>query len=423
MSPRMLSLGVCVVIAVVARSQATCDTAAADDFGFRDNDTVVFLGDSITAARGYTKIIEHYTLMRFPEREVVFYNAGKGGDTAQSSINRLQREVFDRDATVMLIALGVNDIGWGMKADIEHKQQHLAGVRALITQCQERGVRVYFCGPAITAEASEKAEVGFLQEMADEGLALTKSLGAGAIDLQRGMRAIQKGIETANAAEADATKHVRLHADDGVHLNDLGQLAMAYAILKGLGAPDVVSSARIDFQKGKVLELANCEIVDLHKSDQSITFTRLDAGLPLNRGTFSALDYRWIPIPDGLNRYLLQIDHLPSGKYSIEADGRPVHTVTADELARGINMASMTADPWQPGGPWNVQSDIVKELVDARDKLLQAERLEQAFESSRFLAPAGGEAYKSLDVPLIQLQRQTARPRPYAFEIIRIGDN
>ena len=52
------------------------------DFALRDGDTVAFLGDSITAARGYTKIVEHYTLMRYPQRRVRFVNAGKGGDTA-----------------------------------------------------------------------------------------------------------------------------------------------------------------------------------------------------------------------------------------------------------------------------------------------------------------------------------------------------
>jgi hypothetical protein len=40
----------------------------AADFALRDGDTVVFLGDSITAARTYGKIIEDYTLRRFPDR-------------------------------------------------------------------------------------------------------------------------------------------------------------------------------------------------------------------------------------------------------------------------------------------------------------------------------------------------------------------
>src|SRR4051812_41281904 len=67
---------------------------ASADFALRDGDTVIFLGDSITAARGYTKIVEHYTIMRFPERQVRFINAGQGGDTAFASLQRLDRDVF-----------------------------------------------------------------------------------------------------------------------------------------------------------------------------------------------------------------------------------------------------------------------------------------------------------------------------------------
>jgi hypothetical protein len=64
------------------------------DFALHDGDTLAFLGDSITAARGYTKVVEHYTLMRFPDRKVRFVNAGQGGDTAFGSLERLERDVF-----------------------------------------------------------------------------------------------------------------------------------------------------------------------------------------------------------------------------------------------------------------------------------------------------------------------------------------
>src|ERR1700737_4817680 len=65
------------------------------DYALRDGDTVVFLGDSITAARTYGKIVENYTLLRFPDRKVRFINAGWGGDTAAGGLKRLERDVLD----------------------------------------------------------------------------------------------------------------------------------------------------------------------------------------------------------------------------------------------------------------------------------------------------------------------------------------
>ena len=406
-------------LAVLIVCGATNANAGADEFLLKDGDTVAFLGDSITAARGYPKTIELYSLLRFPDRKIRFYNAGKGGDTAQTSIQRLQRDVFAHQANVMLVALGVNDIGWGMKADAEHKQQYLDGIRTLIKKCQAKNIRVIVCSPAITAEDPDKAEKGFLQAMADEGMAEARSLGCSTIDILRGMRAIQRTILKFNATEPDKSKHVTLHAPDGVHLNDLGQLAMAFAILKGLGAPEHVSSMTVDAQSGNVTATDGCRVTDVAVLKNGIAFTRQDDGLPLNRGMLSSLDHRWVPIPDQLNRYELRVTSLPPGKYAVRASGRSVATLTAEELARGVNIASMTADAWEPGGPWDAQATAVKEFVDARDELLYGDLLLRNYSANHPAKTELDQSIHELDGELIDLQRRAARPQPYRFEITR----
>jgi lysophospholipase L1-like esterase len=393
--------------------------ARADDFLLRDNDTVAFLGDSITAARGYPKIVELYTLMRYPDRRIRFYNAGKGGDTAQTSISRLDRDVFAHDATVMLVALGINDIGWGMKADAEHKKLYLDGIRTLIAKCKAKNVRVIVCSPAITAENPDTAETGFLQKIADGGMELGKTEGAGAIDISRGMREIQRVIWKFNAGEQDKTKHVSMHAPDSVHLNDLGQLAMAFAILKGLGAPDLVSSAAIDAKTGKVTGSNGCQVSNVEARKDGIIFTRLDDGLPMNRGILSGLDYRWVPVPDRLNRYELRVTGLPAGEYTVRANDRSLGKVTADQLSRSVNIASMTADAWEPGGPWDAQSDVVTELVDARDRLLFGGLMQQIYNPNQPEASDLNERYRKLDDGITELARKSAHPQPYHFVITR----
>src|SRR5438445_13781089 len=179
------------------------------DFAIRDGDTVVFLGDSITAAREYGKVIENYTLLRFPERKVKFINAGKGGETAKGSLERLEPAVFAQGATLLTVAYGVNDIGWGFKADETHKQEYLAAIGEIVDRCRKHGVRVFICSAAITAEDPDKAEQGFLQKMCDEGLAGAKARGAGTIDVQRAMREVQRRVLAANAKEPDKAKHTR----------------------------------------------------------------------------------------------------------------------------------------------------------------------------------------------------------------------
>ncbi len=392
---------------------------ASAEFALRDGDTVAFLGDSITAARQYSKIIETYTLLRFPGRKIRFVNAGRGGETAKGSLARLDEAVFAEGATVVTVAYGVNDIGWGTKADAAHKQEYLDAIAELIARCQKRGVRVFICSAAITAESPEKAENGFLQKMCDEGLALATSKGAGPIDVQRSMRAVQRRIVAANEKTPDKARQTRLHVEDGVHLNDLGQMAMAVAILKGLGAPADVSSATIDAAAATVLATADCQVSEVKRSDDgvSVSFTRLDERLPLNLHPLWMLQSRFIPIGDELNRYQLAVQNLPAGKYEIAAGGRPLGTWTADVLNRGINIASATADGWVPGGPWDAQGHGEKILTDMRDELVSARRGMANHLTAHPRLARLREQTESIERALVQLQRDMAQPVPVRFTV------
>ena len=85
---------------------------------------------------------------------------------------------------MLIVAYGINDIGWGTKADAEHKRIYLDAIRGIVEQCKARGVRVYIGSAAVTAENPETAERGFLQTMCDEGMALARSLGEHSIDIR-----------------------------------------------------------------------------------------------------------------------------------------------------------------------------------------------------------------------------------------------
>lgn len=391
----------------------------AADFALRDGDTVVFLGDSLTAARTYGKFIESYTLLRYPDRKVRFINAGFGGDTAEGGLKRLERDVFAHKATVLTVAFGTNDIGWGVYADEEHKRKYLDAVRGIVTACRERDVRVYLCSAAVTGADPAKSEDSFLQKMCDEGMSLSKSLGGEAIDVQRSMREVQKRVAAWNEKvhTKEDSKKDSLHVADGVHLNDLGQLAMAFAILKGLGAPADVSSATLDFAKGELVAADGCEVTKIRREEQRLEFTRLDEGLPFNHGIFFALHYRFVPVPSELNRYLLSVKNLPAGKYDVSADDRAVGSFTAAQLSEGVNIASMTANAWQPGGPWNAQADALVHLTNARSELAVANLLGRLHLADSPLVSELATATTPTNERLEELQRLVAKPRPYRFGV------
>lgn len=390
--------------------------ALAEDFAIRDGDTVVFLGDSITAARYYGEIIENYTLLRYPKLKVRFINAGHGGETMEGGAARLERDVLNQGATLITVAYGINDIGWGLKADDEHKQKYLNGIRSIVEQCKKRNVRVFICSAAITGQDPVISENEYLQKMCDEGLKLTRSLGAGTIDVQRSMREIQKRVWAANAQAKEDKDKVTMHAADTIHLNDLGQVAMAFAILKGLGAPAEVSSVTIDAAAVKLVEAKGCAVTKVGREGDALTFDRLDDGLPLNLDALWELHFRFIPIPDQLNRYMLTVRNLDPGNYDLVVDDRPVSTFTNEQLSTGVNISSTKPDPWEPGGPWDAQARLIQSLTESRSHLDVANSHMAAYLKANPNQPAiiqlGQDVVNSR---LEDLQRVTARPVPYRY--------
>src|SRR5262249_28757400 len=209
-----------------------------------------------------------------------------------------------------------------------------------------------------------------------------------------------------------------LHVADGVHLSELGQRAMAFAILKGLGAPAQVSSVMIEVKdEARAVEARGCAVSDVAAGVHGVSFTRLDEGLPLHLGIFGPLCYRFIPIPEELDRYMLTVRGLAPGKYAITADGRALGTFTAESLERGLNLCSATADGWQPGGPWDAQANLLIKLTDARGEVAQARKFAglytRAHPNRDPLDKQADETDRKLEAP----QQPLVKPAPYRFEV------
>jgi lysophospholipase L1-like esterase len=102
----LLTLSVIFAFALPAVAQTTPKP-------FADGDTVCFLGDSITHGGNWHRYIELFYVSRYPERKVNIVNCGIGGDRADGALKRLDWDVLVHQPTVIVIMLGMNDIGHG----------------------------------------------------------------------------------------------------------------------------------------------------------------------------------------------------------------------------------------------------------------------------------------------------------------------
>jgi hypothetical protein len=147
-----------------------------------------------------------------------------------------------------------------------------------------------------------------------------------------------------------------------------------------------------------------------------LEFDRLDEGAPLNFGLFGAFKFRFIPIPDQLNRLMLTVKNLPPGKYSIEAGGRGLGTVDAKQLEAGVNISSATADGWQPGGPWEAQAWQVNHLTESRYQLMMTYRQRELTKDLPLEAEIDVDR-KKINAQIEELQRKVVQPAKNHFVI------
>lgn len=87
------------------------------------NDTVLFLGDSITdcdrdrqdphdLGHGFARLVADQLAEKFPTAGFTFYNRGIGGNKAADVLARLQEDCLQLAPDVLVFMIGINDT-WG----------------------------------------------------------------------------------------------------------------------------------------------------------------------------------------------------------------------------------------------------------------------------------------------------------------------
>lgn len=334
--------------------------AGADDFFFKPNDRIVFLGDSITEQYQYSTDIELYLTTRFPEWNLTFINAGIGGDTATGGANRFATHVLAEKPTCVTINFGMNDAGYGNFDPNRHKP-YVENTTKMLAAAKAAGVRVALLSPnAVDRRVQERFKLYL--ETQQQFYAPLKDLAAanGATFVDQ-YAITRKALEKMEADKADKV----IPFGDGFHTSPNGGMLMAHAILTGLKAPALVSNAVIDAAGTGSGE--NCSIENVTKTapnSNDVSFQRTDKALPIpvQPDWMSLLPY--MNQLSDLNVYGLKVTGLAAGNYAVGIDGVEIASFTADELAKGVNLGNIAK------GPVYEQSQKVFNLINQKNGLV-----------------------------------------------------
>jgi lysophospholipase L1-like esterase len=336
----------------------------AENFFFKKGDRIVFLGDSITEQYQYSTYIELYLTTRFPKWDLTFLNAGISGDTAAGGAKRFAEHVLAEKPTAVTIDFGMNDGGYG-GFNRGASNSYAKNTATMLEMAKKAGVRVALISPN-AVDCRPRPNLTLYLETQKHFYAPLKDLGT-----RYEMPFVDQYAVTRAALEkmqAEDPQHKKIKPfPDGVHTSPEGGLLMAHTILTGLHAPTLVSDLQIDAAAGMANPKA-CQIDKLQSSTSAVQFDRTDDALPL------PLLKNWLPILPyvndlkDLNWYGLNVTGLASGKYLLLIDGKEMATYTADQLAQGVNLASLTSGP----------------ILDQGQKVLSAINAKNAIVHQRF---------------------------------------
>jgi lysophospholipase L1-like esterase len=397
---------------------------SSSNFALRDGDRVTFYGDSITEQREYTEDVEEYVLTRYPTWKVSFHNGAVGGDKVSGGWAgpidlRLDRDVFAWRPDVVTIMLGMNDFYYrpdqpGIFSTYTDGYRHiLESIRK-----NDPHTRLTLIQPSpyddVTREPLFPGGMnGVLQKYSAFVAQLAQEHGAQVADFNTPITAVLKAINAESPALAQQIIPDRVHPQQG------GHWIMAESLLKSWKAPSLVTSVVIDAAAKPTAEATNTNVTELlatkTKSKNEISWRQLDGALPLpfppsEVDPVLGLVLNASDLVAALDQETLRIRSLGPGTYDLLIDGRKIGDFTADQLATGINLATMETPMLEQSRLVAFDTEKVNSLESARFAIVNSSAAVEHTPTAEALAAA---YLKGVD-----RQRLDARPLPHHYELV-----
>lgn len=210
--------------------------ASLDKRSLEENDTIVFLGDSITEAgvkpNGYVTLTSEAITRAYTDKNIKVIGAGISGHRVPDCQKRLDRDVIKKNPTIVLIFIGINDVWHSTNGKGTNKIDFETGLKDMITKINDTGARVILCTPTVIGEKIDGTNDldKMLDEYADINRKVAKETDSQLLDLRIDFIDYLKENNKENASRGILTS-------DSVHLNDKGNRFLSELVLNALNVP------------------------------------------------------------------------------------------------------------------------------------------------------------------------------------------
>lgn len=311
---------------------------ATPDLLFKDGDTVMFLGDSITHNGKWHTFIRNFYLSSYPERRISYINSGVTGDSTGTVLARMDEDVLQHRPTVVVVLLGMNNTGGSLAA---FDQQMNAITDRLARHCNPKFI---YCTTTIydeTAQLERVAQTGkneMLAKISESIRKRAKSTGSLLVEFYAPMMELNARMQKGDPAYT-------IIGPDRVHPLLDGHLLMAYYFLKAQHAEAHCSELVLSWNKEKTVAAHDVQVSNLNAGQAQLSFVTKETMLPFPIPPAIKRIADWAPVQNELNRQLLRFDDLPEGTYQLFIDQTAAGIYSRQELKAGINLGNLQGTP------------------------------------------------------------------------------
>ncbi|PIQ31894.1 MAG: G-D-S-L family lipolytic protein [Zetaproteobacteria bacterium CG_4_9_14_3_um_filter_49_83] len=194
---------------------------------------IIFLGDSITQAGvlqdGYIALAAEQITQQYPYLAIELVGAGINGHKVLNCLKRLDRDVLQKNPSIVVIYIGVNDVWHWQQQRGTTAEDFESGLRDMIARIHLQGAKVILCTPSVIGEKTDATNKydNMLDAYAQISRTVAHESGSQLLDLRVEFLRYIQVHNPDNAATGILTK-------DGVHLNKAGNHFLSQLVLGAL---------------------------------------------------------------------------------------------------------------------------------------------------------------------------------------------
>jgi lysophospholipase L1-like esterase len=318
-----------------------------------------FIGDESVYDGRWCQYVENFFYTRYPDRKMVFYNAGVKADTAHDVLERLDADIIERKLDYAIIQLGTWDAGLG-SFDPAKARAFQLNVAELLNRLEDAKIHPFLMSPSLVdlrthrertaTDSSYRFRLSNLSPDYNGVMGYYTAL-LGDLAMERRVRFVDAwGALTAATARERRVNPAFSLVPEGLLPDAGGHAVMAVAVIDVLSPEGAEREADILLMHGTGdpawrSKATGGTLSQLSGSDSQVSFIWLAKSLPWAMPEDAFIGSQLAGVDESFNRERLQAIGLKEGKYELWIAGELMQIYTSDQLSRGIDIHTLWNRP------------------------------------------------------------------------------